>query len=146
MRLNIMANSFIFGRTNRDNAPWIFFINLAKQERPTCVWISQQTILFFNTKIVELRPELFCKTCRQKTFKMRLNFTGNRFVSGHTYRGIAPTTFSVNIGGIELAESVWISRQTALFLDAQTFSVKFAGRELPKCVWAPRQTASFLDA
>jgi len=33
---------------------------------------------------------------------MRLNFTGNSFVFGRTNRGIAPTTFSANIGGKEL--------------------------------------------
>ena len=153
MRLNFTANNFVFGCINRKNAPRTLFTKLARRKLLKCVWTSQQTASFFNTKIVELRPELFLwnlqaenfqnasefhskqlrswthkswncaqnfffETCRQRTSRMRLNFTANSFVFGRTNHGISP----------------------------RTFSVKLAGRELPKCVWAQRQTASFLDA
>jgi len=39
---------------------------------------------------------------RQRTSKMCLNFTANRFVFGHTTREIAPRTFSVKLAGREL--------------------------------------------
>jgi len=68
---------------------------------------------------VELHPQLFLQILEAKNFQMRLNFTTNSFVFERTNRGIAPTTFSVNLAGRELPECVWISQQTTLFLDAQ---------------------------
>ena len=54
---------------------------------------------------------------------MRLNFRANSFVFGRTNRGSAPTT-SLNLAGRELPECIWISRQTASFLDAQLVELR----------------------
>jgi len=66
----------------------------------------------------------FFKTCRQRTSKMRLNFTANSFIFGRTNHGIAPTTFSVKLAGRELTKCVWISWQTSSFLDAQIVELR----------------------
>jgi len=56
MRLNFTANSFVFGRTNSGIAPETFSVNLGSREIPKCVGTSQQTALFLDAKILELRP------------------------------------------------------------------------------------------
>ena len=99
--------------------PELFTVNLASWEHPECIWTQRQTVSLLDEKIEKMCPELFfINLVRQRTSKMRLNFTTNRFVYGRTTHEIAP----------------------------RTFSVKLAGRELPKCVWTSRQISSFLDA
>jgi len=123
MRLNFTVNSFIFGRIDRENGPITFFIKLERRKLPKCVWTWQQTASFLDTKIVELRPQLFLqtlqaenfrnaselhgkqlrfghknreivpKTCKRRTSKMRLSYTSNSLDFGRTNREIAPRTF-----------------------------------------------------
>jgi len=59
MRLNFTANSFVFGRINRENAPRTFYIKHARRKRQKCVWTSQQTASFLDAKIKKMRPEHF---------------------------------------------------------------------------------------
>ena len=123
MRLNFITNHFVVGRINLDNAPTTFFIELGRWKLLKSFWTSQQTASFLDASIWKMRPELFSK--------MRPNFTENRFIFGHTNRGIAPTSFSVNLPGRELPECVWISRETALFWDAKI------GKMPPELLYKP---------
>jgi len=75
----------------------------------------------------------FCKTCRQRTSKMRLNFTGNTFVFGRKNRENAPRTFFL------LAK--WKPQKCA-----QHIFVKFGGGQLKKRIWTSWQTALIWDA
>jgi len=118
MRLNINANSLIFERTNRDTAPWTFFINLAKRELQYAPEFHSKQLHFLTQKLWNC-AKFFRKTRRQRTFEMHLNFTANSFILGRKNCGIAPTTCSLKPAGRELPECVWISRQTASFFDAQ---------------------------
>ena len=74
----------------------------------------------FGHKSWNCAQNFFCKPCRQSTFEMRLNFTGNSFVSEFTNREIVPRTFSVKLASGKLPECVWTSQQTASFLDAKS--------------------------
>jgi len=47
----------------------------------------------------ENAPKTFCKTCRQRTSKMRLNSTANSFVFGHKNRDNAPRTLLYTLQG-----------------------------------------------
>jgi len=124
MRLNFAANCFIFGRINCGIAPTTFSAKLTGRELPKYVWISRQTASFLDASIGNLCPEFFYKTWKAQTSKMRLNFTANRFNFGHTNHGIAPKTFSANVAGRELPECIWISWQSASFLDAQIVELR----------------------
>ena len=124
MRLNFTANRFIFGRTNCGVAPTTFSVKLAGRELPKSVWISRQTASLLNEQIVELRHNIFFKTCKQRTSIMRLNFTANSFVSGRTNCGIAPTTFSAKLAGRESLKSFWTPLQTTSFLNASIEKVR----------------------
>jgi len=48
IRLFFTANSFVFGRINREIVPKTFSINLAGGELPQCVWTSRQTVSFLD--------------------------------------------------------------------------------------------------
>ena len=95
--------------------PQFFTANLASGEHPECVWTQRKPLHFWTRKCVN---NFFINLTRQRTSRILLKFTANRFIFGRTNRGIAP----------------------------RTLSVKLAGRGLPKCVWTLRQTASFFDA
>ena len=109
MRLNLMANSFVFGRKNRDNAPRTFFINLIRRKLPKCVWNQQQTASFLDAKIEMMRHELFYKACTEKTSKFCLNFTANSFIFARKNRENAPITFFIKLAWRKLPKSVWTS-------------------------------------
>ena len=140
MGLNSTANSCVFGHINRENLSRNFSVNLGGGELPKCVWISQQTVSFFGRTNRGIAPSTFCKSRRQRTSKMRLNFRAHSTVFGRTNRGIAPTTFSVKLAGRELPECVWISLQTAPFLDAQIVEL------LPELFLQNLQAENFLNA
>ena len=56
---------------------------------------------------------------------MCVNFKANTFVSGRINRENSYRTFSVNLGGGgELPKCVWISRQTASFVDAKNVKMR----------------------
>jgi len=107
IRLNFTANSFAFGRINRDNAPRTFSAKLAGNEHPKCAWTPRQIASFLDANVVIMRPELFYKPPRVKTSEMRLNFAGNNFIFGHINRENTPITFSVNLAGRELLTCAW---------------------------------------
>jgi len=44
--LNFTANSFVFGRVTRKNAPGIIFVNLASGELPKCVSFTAKFFVF----------------------------------------------------------------------------------------------------
>ena len=44
MRLNFTANSFLFGRINREKLSRTFSVNLGGGELQKCVWTSRQTV------------------------------------------------------------------------------------------------------
>ena len=84
MRLNLAANSFIFGHINHENLSRTFSVNLGGGELPKCIWTSRQTVSFLDAQIVIMHPNSFHKPCKARTSKMRLNFTANNFVFGCT--------------------------------------------------------------
>jgi len=59
MRLNFMANSLVFGRTNCGIAPTTFSVKLARRELSKSVWTPRQTASFLDASIGKMRPELF---------------------------------------------------------------------------------------
>jgi len=69
MHLNFTANSFIFGRKNRDNAPRTVSAKFAGRELPKCVSTSWSTASFLYAKIVIMRPELFLYTSQDENFQ-----------------------------------------------------------------------------
>jgi len=68
MRLNFTANSFVYGRKKRENAPITFFIKLARRKLPKCVLTSQQTASFLDALIVNMRQEPFLQNLQAKKF------------------------------------------------------------------------------
>ena len=118
MYMNFKANTFVLGHINRENRCRTFSVNLGGGELPKCVWISQQTASFVDTKNVKMHPEIFYKACTEKTSKMHLNFTANSFVFRCINREISSITFSINLASEEVSKCIWTSRQTVTFLDA----------------------------
>jgi len=55
--------------------------------------LHSKQLRFSTQKLGKFAQNFFCKPCKAKTSKMRLNFSENCFVFGHTYRDIAPGTF-----------------------------------------------------
>ena len=74
---------------------------------------------FRTHKLWKCAYSFFCKTRRQRTFKIRLNSTANNFVFGRINRENAPRTFFYKACKAKLPKCVWTSQQTASFLDAQ---------------------------
>jgi len=68
--------------------------------------IHSKQLRFRTHKSGKCTQNFFYKACKAKTSKLRLNFTANSFVFGRTNREIAPRTFSVNLAGKDLPESV----------------------------------------
>jgi len=101
----------------------LFSVNLRGGELPKCVWISQRTASFLDTKNVKMRPEKFYKACTEK-LQMRLNFTANSFVFRRINCEISPITFSINLASREVLKCVWTSQQTVMFLDALTVKMR----------------------
>jgi len=74
LRLNFTANSFVFGRTNLENAPTTFFMKLEKQKFQNASELQSKQLRFWTHKSWNCAHNFFCKPCRQSTSKMRLNF------------------------------------------------------------------------
>jgi len=83
MRLNLTANSFVFGHINCEIPPTTFSVNHAGGELPKCVWTYSKQLRFWTHKSWNCAKNFFCKTCRQRTSKIRPNFTANSFFFGH---------------------------------------------------------------
>jgi len=66
IRLNFTANCFVFGRKN---APRKHVVNLECGELSKCVWTSQQTALFLDALIMNMRPEPFLQNLQAKNFQ-----------------------------------------------------------------------------
>jgi len=90
MRLNLTANSFIFGHINHEKLSRTFSVNLGGGALPKCI---RQTVSFLDAQIVIMHPNSFHKPCKARTSKMRLNFTENNFVFERINRENAPRTF-----------------------------------------------------
>jgi len=93
MRLNITANSLIFGRTNCDNAPWIFLINLARRELQNVPEFHSKQLRFWMHKLQNCTQQFFSKACKAKTSKMRLNFTANSVIFNTKIIELRPQLF-----------------------------------------------------
>jgi len=61
---------------------------------------------FVDAKNVKMHPEIFYKTCTEKTSKMRLNFTANSFVLRRIDCEILPITFSTKLASGEVPKCV----------------------------------------
>ena len=93
MRLNFTANSFVFGSTNRENAPKTFYIKHARRKRQNASELYSKQLWFWTHESRKCGQNFFCKPCETKTSKMHLNFTANSFVFRQIYRETAPRTF-----------------------------------------------------
>jgi len=67
---------------------------------------SQECLFARYTNRENAPRTFFCKPCRRRTSKMRLNFTENSFVFGRINREIAPRTYSVNLASGVLPKCV----------------------------------------
>ena len=151
MRLNFTANSFVFGRINRENAARTFYIKHARQKPQKCVWTSQQTASFLDEKIETMRPELFLWPLQGENVQDAPEFHRKLLRFWTHIMTLCPELFSVNLAGRELPKCVWASQRTPSFWTQksskciQNFFIKLARQKLPKWVWTQQQTASFLD-
>jgi len=59
MRMNLTANSFTFGRKNRENAPRTFFINLARQRTSKMRLNFTANRFVFGRTTREIAPRTF---------------------------------------------------------------------------------------
>ena len=100
--------------------------------RPELFLQTSQGDYFQNASELHSKPVHFCtnkrwncaqnfsiKLARQRTSKMRLNFTANNFVFGRKNRENAPRPFFTNLARRLRPKCVWVSRQSASFLDAK---------------------------
>jgi len=94
-----------------------------------------------------MHPELFCKPCRQRTSKIRLNFTANNFVFGRKYHENALRTFfykpckaKMSNMRLNFIANIFIFGHKSLENAPRTFVVNFANGELLKCVWTSQET------
>jgi len=124
MRLNLTANSFIFGHTNRENLSKTFSVNFGGGKLPKCIWTSRQTVSFLDAQIFITHPNSFHKPCKARPSKMRLNLTANNFVFECTNLEKAPTTLLTKLAKRKLPHCIWTSLQTASFLDAQIVELR----------------------
>ena len=109
MHLNFTTNSFVCWHINRKNASRTIFVNLARRKLPNASELHSKHFRFWTHKSWKCAQNFFCKPCKQRTSKMRLNFTLNIFVFGRINRENAPRTFSVNLASGELPKCVWTS-------------------------------------
>jgi len=98
--------------------PQRFLQNLHAENFRNASEFHGKRIRFWTHKLRKCAQNFVYKACKTRTYKIRLNITANRFIFGHINRGIAPRTFSVKLAGRVLSKCVWISRQTASFLNA----------------------------
>jgi len=87
-----MANSFVCGRKNRDNAHRTFVIYLARWKLPKCVWTSQETAFVFGRVNCENTPKTFFINLIRRKLPKCVS-TANSFIFGRINREIAPRTF-----------------------------------------------------
>jgi len=92
MRLNFPANSFVFGRTNREIAHRTFFFNLQAENFQNASDVHDKQLRFSTHKLWNCDHSFCYKSRRQRTSKMRLNSTSNSFIFGCIYRENAPRT------------------------------------------------------
>jgi len=106
MVLNFIASSLVFGHTNRENLSRNFSVNVEGGDFRNAFEFHSKQFNFWTHTSWNCTQNFFFKTCRQRTSKMRLNFTANSFIFARINRGIAPTTSSVKLAGRELLKSV----------------------------------------
>jgi len=68
MRMNITANSFVFGRIYRENTPRTFYTH-RKAKTSTFRLNFTANNLIFGRKIVNMRPEPFLQNLQAKNFQ-----------------------------------------------------------------------------
>ena len=107
IRLKFAANSFVFGRKSRDNAPRTFLQPTQGENFRTSSELPRKQLHFWTHKSWKCANNIFCKSCRQKISKMRLTFTANSFVFGRINRENASKNFFVNLEWGELPKCVW---------------------------------------
>jgi len=59
MHLNVTANSFVYGRINRENLSRTFSVNLGGGELPKMHRTSLKTLKFLDAQIVIMHPQFF---------------------------------------------------------------------------------------
>jgi len=80
--------------------------------------LHSKLLHFWTHKSWNYAQNFLCKSCRQSTLEMRLNFTAKSFVSRRTNWENAPRPFIITLTKRKLPKCVWTSQQSASFLDA----------------------------
>jgi len=117
MRRNLTANSFVFGRKYRENAPRTFLSSCQGENFQNASELNSKPLRFWTHKSRNCAQNFFHKPFKRRTFRMRLNFTASSFVFKYINRENAPRTFFINLARCNLRKCVWTHQQTASFLD-----------------------------
>jgi len=140
MRLNFTANNLLLDAQIVKMRPEHFSESSQGDYFQNASELHGKQLHFWTQKSGKCAQNFFCKTRSQRTSRMHLTFTANRFVFGHKNRVIALRTVSVNLAGRELPNASELhgkqlvigrkNRENA----PRTFFIKLARRLLPKCV------------
>jgi len=112
-----MANSFVFGRKYRENAPRTFLSSCQGENFQNASELNSKPLRFWTHKSRNCAQNFFHKPFKRRTSRMRLNFTASSFVFKYINRENAPRTFFINLARCNLRKCVWTHQQTASFLD-----------------------------
>ena len=93
MRLNLTANSFVFGHISPENASITFLWTLQAEDFKNASELHGKQLRFWTQKSRQCAKSFLHKPHKAKTSKMRLNSTTNCFIFGHKNRDNAPWTF-----------------------------------------------------
>ena len=133
--------------------PELFLQSLQGENFQTASEFHGKQLRFWTHKSWNCAQNFFCKPCRQRSSRKRLNFTANSFVFGRTNRNNGPRTFfyksckaKTSRMRLFFTTNSFVFGRTNGGIAPTTFSVNLAGKDLPECVWISRQIASFLDA
>ena len=119
MRLNFMANSFVFDTYIVKMRPEHFIQSMQGKNVKNVSELRSKQLCFWMQKSRKCAENFFCKPCKAKTSKMCLNITENHFVTGHIYRDIAPGTFLCKLCRQRTSKMHLNFRANSFVLDSQ---------------------------
>jgi len=121
--------------------PELFLENRQDENFQNASELHSKLLHFWTHKSWNCAHNFLCKSYRQRTLEMRLNFTANCFVSRRKNRENAPRTFFHNPQKAKTSKMhLYFTANRLVFgrinreIVPRTFSVKLAARELPKYV------------
>ena len=93
MHLNPTANSFTFRRKHQENVSNFLHKPCKAEDFQNASELHSKLLRFWMHNLWNCVQNFFCKTYRQRTSKMRLNYMGNTFVFGRKNQENAPNFF-----------------------------------------------------